>query len=41
VIVNASGNERMGELEQNGAAPTEQDDTFGVDAVRDGRSARS
>jgi len=38
VIVHAGGDERMGELEQNRTAPTEQDDTFGVDAVRDGRS---
>jgi len=34
--MNASGDERMGELEKNRATPAEQDDSFGVDAVGDG-----
>ena len=35
VIVNASGDEGMGELQEDGAAPAEKDDPLGVDPARD------
>ena len=35
VIVDACRNQRVGQLEKNRARPTEQDEPFGVEALRD------
>ena len=35
VVVNAGGDQGMGELQEDGAAPAEKDDTLGIDAPGD------
>ena len=35
VIIDARRNQRVGQLEKNRARPSEQDEPFGVDALRD------